>query len=557
MTQDTTTSNQSVSSGLARVLVADDDLIMCEICARTLTSAGYATTTTMDAAAALAALRDEGPFDLLLADIQMPGTSGIELARIAREIDPAIAVVIMTGHTSLDTLHASVRRGVADYLSKPFEIAELTFVIEQALHKRQLLQESLRLRAIASLLRSSEAINAILDRDQLADAIVARALEHVPAQVGFLIVAGSSDIPTRVVCAPPEAALLPGGRDAVAESLRHGRALAVTAEQPLAALGTHQLWRGIAVPLRAQGEVVGALLLCDDRPDLASPGTQELLSLLANQAGNALRNAHLYSELDGAYKGLRELDRLKSEFISIASHELRSPLAIVLGYARMTRDRSEGETRDYAERVLEGADRIKLIIDDLMRLRDFDRQQIKLNLEPDALDAVVRHVAERFGPSAQQKGQTLSAKLPPTPIKLNLDREKACLVLGNLTGNAIKFTQSGGQILITAEHWSYERLAAALVQAPANPTVRRLSGTLPATWGVVRIRDTGIGIAREQQQRIFERFYQVASSLTREQGGTGLGLAIACDLAIIQGAVIWVESAEGEGSVFSLALPAD
>jgi signal transduction histidine kinase len=236
---------------------------------------------------------------------------------------------------------------------------------------------------------------------------------------------------------------------------------------------------------------------------------------------------------------------------------LRSPLAIVLGYARMTRDRSEGETRDYAERVLEGADRIKQIIDDLMRLRDFDRQQIKLNLEPDVLDEVVRHVAERFGPSAQQKGQTLSAELPLAPIRLNLDREKASLVLGNLTGNAIKFTSPGGQIVITAEHWPHERLAAALGQAPANPTVRRLSGTLPASWGVVRVRDTGIGIAREQQQRIFERFYQVASSLTREQGGTGLGLAIACDLAIIQGGVIWVESAEGGGSVFSLALPAD
>jgi signal transduction histidine kinase len=557
MAQDTTTSNLLDSPGPARVLVVDDDPTVCGFCARAITAAGYAPTTMMDAADALTALRDDGPFDLLLADIQMPGASGIELARIARELDPAIAVVIMTGHTSLDTLLASVRRGVADYLSKPFEMTELTVVIEQALHKRQLLQERLRLRAIASLLRSSEAINAILDRDQLADAIVARALEHVPAQAGFLIIAGSGDLPTRVVCAPPEATLLPGGRDAVAESLRYGRALAVNAAQPLAARGEQQLWRGMAVPLRAQGEVVGALLLCDDRPDLASPGTEELLSLLANQAGNALRNAHLYSELDGAYKGLRELDRLKSEFVSIASHELRSPLAIVLGYARMARDRSEGETREYAQRVLDGADRIKLIIDDMMRLRDFDRKQIKLNVEPSALDAVVRQVADRFGPSAQQKGQTLSAELPPAPIRLNLDREKVGLVLANLTGNAIKFTPSGGQIVITAEHWPHARLAAALGQAPANATVRRLSGTLPAAWGVVRIRDTGIGIARDQQQRIFERFYQVASSLTREQGGTGLGLAIACDLAIIQGGVIWVESVEGSGSVFSLALPAE
>jgi signal transduction histidine kinase len=560
MAQDTANSNFAGSASpanLARVLVADDDEAMCTICVRALESAGYAPTAVMDGTTALTTLRANGPFDLLLADIQMPETSGLDLARIAREIDPAIAVVIMTGHTSLDTLHASVRRGVADYLSKPFELAELIVVVEQALHKRHLLQESLRLRAVEQLLRSSEAINAILDRDQLADTIIARALEHVPTQAGFLIVASSGNLPTRVVCAPPEAELLGGGRDAVAQSLRSGRAVAITSEQPLARLSAQQFKSGLAVPLRAQGEAVGALLLCDDHADLASPSTQELLSLLANQAGNALRNAHLYSELDAAYKGLRELDRLKSEFIAIASHELRSPLAIVLGYARMVRDRSEGETRDFSQRVLDGADNIKQIVDDLMRLRDFDRKQITLHVEPGRLDELVQQIIERFSPSAQQKGQILSAELPDAAIWLNFDREKACLVLANLTGNAIKFTPSGGQIVIAAEYWPHTQLAAALSQAPSNPTVRRLSGNLPANWAVIRIRDSGIGIARDQQQRIFDRFYQVASSLTREQGGTGLGLAIACDLAVIQGAVIWVDSVEGHGSTFSLALPAD
>jgi signal transduction histidine kinase len=545
-----------------RVLIADDDVTMCTFCARALSAAGHSPTTALTAEAALSALRDEGPFDLLLADIQMPGMSGLELSQVAREIDPAIAVVIMTGHSTVDTLNASVRRGVADYLTKPFEIEELRSVVEQALHKRRLLQEIVRLRALEGLLRSSEAINAILDRDQLAREIVSRARDHVPCQAGFLIVAGASDTALKTVAEPGDAELLRAGHAAALDSIRAGRPIALRAAspavgdaEPLAMVGGRPLPYGLAVPLRSQGDGVGTLLLCDDRPDLASHGAQELLALLANQAGNALRNAHLYGELDTAYRGLRELDRMKSEFIAIASHELRSPLSIVMGYAKMVRDRSEGEQRDYSQRVLDGAERIKAIVDDMMRLREFGRKQSQLSLEQAPLDELVGQAVERLAPAAHQKRQTLEVSLPEQAVVSTLDREKTLLVLGNLLANAIKFTPLGGRVHVDLARWPHERVAAAVARAAANPTVRRLSGALPASWAVVRVQDTGIGIARDQQTRIFERFYQVASSLTREQGGVGLGLSLVCDLTTLQGGVVWVESEEGRGSTFCFALP--
>jgi signal transduction histidine kinase len=537
-----------------RVLIADDDTTMCTFCARALSAAGHVSVTATEAEAAIVALREQGPFDLLLADVQMPGKSGLELAGIARELDPAIAVVIMTGHTSMETLHGAARRGVADYLNKPFEIDELRGVVDEALHKRRLLQESLRLRALEQLMRSSEAINAILDRDQLASEIVRRALGHLPCQAGFLIVAGSSDTPTQMVAEPEGAALIAGGRDAVAQAIRAGRPVA-TSGAALCSVDGRELTHGVAVPLRAQGETVGALLLCDARADFGSPGDQELLGLLANQAGNALRNAHLYGELDAAYKGLRELDRMKSEFIAIASHELRSPLSIVMGYAKMVRDRSEGEQRDYSQRVLDGAERIKAIVDDMMRLRDFDRKQSQLTIERAPVGELIRQAVERLTPAAQQKQQDLVVSIPDEPVVASLDREKALLAIGNLLANAIKFTPPAGRVSVSLETWPHDRLTAAVSRAAPNPTVRRLTGRLPAGWAVVRVLDTGIGIARDQQARIFERFYQVASSLTREQGGVGLGLAIVCDLTTLQGGVVWVESEEGHGSVFSIALP--
>ncbi len=545
----------SVTANSGRVLIADDDATMSSFCARALSATGYTVVTAAEAEAAITTLQTQGPFDLLLADIRMPGRSGLELAQIAREIDPAIAVVIMTGHSTVDTLHASVRRGVADYLTKPFEVEELRLVVEQALHKRSLLQESLRVRALEELLRSSEAINAILDRNQLAREIIAHARAHAPGEAGFLFVAGSDHLPPQVFAEPAGAAIQPAGREAVAQSIRAGRPLPVASAGPLALLEARPLTYGLAVPLRAHGAAIGALLLCGAEDALNAPGASEFLALLANQAGNALHNAQLYSQLDAAYNSLRELDRLKSEFIAIASHELRSPLSIVLGYARMVHDRSSGDLREYAQRLLTGAERIKAIVNDLLHLRDFDRKQTTLTLERSALDALVRQAVERLIPAAQQKGQDLSTNLPPEPVILDVDREKFLLVTGNLIENAIKFTPPRGRIHVEVVCWPHERLAAEIARAVANPTMRRLAGAAPAHWALVRVKDTGIGIPREQQGRIFERFYQVASSLTREQGGTGLGLAIVCDLAALQGGLVWVESEEGRGSIFSFALP--
>jgi signal transduction histidine kinase len=537
------------------VLIADDDLTMVTFCARALEAAGHLVVASVDADTAIATLKREGPFDLLLADIQMPGLSGLELTRIARDLDPAIAVVIMTGHTSMENLHGSLRRGVADFLSKPFELEELQFVVDQALQKRRLLQESLRLRDLEQLMRSSEAINALLDRDQLADEIVRRARAHVPGAAGFLLVSGSSSTASRIAADPSSANLLPAGRDSLSDAIRAGRPIVVERDEPLATLDGRFLTHGVVVPLRAQGDTVGALLICDAGRERLTPGAQEILALLANQSGNALRNAHLFGELEGAYKSLRELDQMKSEFISIASHELRSPLSIVMGYAKMVRDRSEGDQRNFSQRVLDGAERIKAIVDDMMRLRDFDRNQSQLTLELAPVGDLLRLAVERLDPAAQQKQQHLLVTLPETALVARLDREKSLLVLSNLLANAIKFTPAGGSIDVSLRSMRHEELAAELSKAPSNPTIRRHSGALAPNWAVVTVRDSGIGIARDQQVRIFERFYQVASSLTREQGGVGLGLAIVCDLSSLQGGVVWVESEEGQGSRFSFALP--
>lgn len=540
----------AVSSGAAaRILVVDDEQYMCDICTRTLRSGSHHVMATTDVTVALSELHQGPPYDLLLADIKMPTMSGLELAQRAREVDPAIAIIIMTGHASLENLHQAVRRGIADFIAKPFELEQLRLAVEQALHKRRLLQDSLRLKAVEQLLHSSEAINATLDRTQLSQIILETARQQTACHAGFLLLRSPEQQLYETLTQPASWRLLDAGYATALRACHAGQTLIIEPEAPLCTDGVQDLSCGLAVPLRAQGDIVGALLLCNEQADALRPGVPEQVTLLANHAGTALRNALLYGELQEAYQRLQEMNRLKSEFIAIASHELRTPLSIVLGYAMMVRDQSEGPRREYAQRVLESANHIKDIVDDMVNLRHLELGETTLNLELCELQELVAQAVNRMLPAAEKKHHELRVELPDEPLTFLVDREKMLLALGNLISNAIKFTPNHGLIVVKGMLQDRD-------QAPNGiAPVEHPAGDSGDEWVVVQVCDTGIGIPQREQARIFERFYQVADSLTREQGGVGLGLAIVRELVTLQGGIIWLESVERQGSTFSFALP--
>jgi signal transduction histidine kinase len=291
------------------------------------------------------------------------------------------------------------------------------------------------------------------------------------------------------------------------------------------------------------------LLLCSDQVVAPRLGILEGVALLANHAGAALRNAALYGKLDQAYQRVQELDRLKSEFISIASHELRTPLSIVLGYTMMVRDQSAAEQRQYLERVMESAQRIKDIVDDMVSLRHLENGEAQYAPEQVVVQDLIRHTVERIRPAATERQQAISEELPEQHIQFACDREKLLLILGHLLSNAVRFTPDGGQIIVRAEL----RPADALDRNGRYLAPSRITTSLP--WVVVEVQDNGIGIAEHEQPRIFDRFYQVANSLTRDHGGTGLGLALVRELVTMLGGAVWVESQPAQGSTFGIALP--
>jgi signal transduction histidine kinase len=542
---------RSVAEPPARILIVDDEQYMCVVCTRTLQRGGYDVIATSDPDEAVDLLRGEASFDLLLTDIKMPTMSGLDLARIARERDPAIAIIIMTGFASVDHLHQSVQRGVADFLSKPFELDHLRLAVDQALHKRSLLQDNLRLRAMEKLLASSEMLSTTLELNELGQIIMDVMIEQSQCRAAFLIVRNESQPSAlQVNASAPEAVLCAAGEALAAEvfELQQPRA---AADQLVAEQEGSELRYGFAAPLRAQGEVNGVLLLADDRIRALRPGVEESILLLANHAGAALRNAYLYNEIELSYQRLQELDRLKSEFLSIASHELRTPLSIVLGYTMMVVDQTNGEPREYLGRVMEGAQRIKEVVDDMISLRHLETGEEQLALEPQVVQELVAQIVSSMDALIASQSHQVVVDAPEQPIVIESDREKLQLVMNHLLSNAIKFSAPGGHVQISIGlATSAEIVSGDTYVLPAAPEPDSAT-----RWVVVSFRDTGIGIPEREQRRIFDRFYQVSRSLTRERGGIGLGLSLVRDLVTSLGGLIWVASQEGVGSTFSVALP--
>jgi signal transduction histidine kinase len=521
---------------------------MCDVCTRTLQRGGYEVVATSDPHAAERMLRADQHFDLLLTDIKMPSMSGLELAHVARDRDPAIAIIIMTGFATMENLQQSVQRGIADFLSKPFELEHLRLAVDQALHKRSILQDNLRLQALEKLLESSKALSATLELSEVADILLRVTLQQSECSTGFVLLMEDQSGPPTIVPASAGGELLAAGGKLAQRAFEEQQTL-VGQEAAFCRLDTTELHQALAVPLRAQGEVNAVLLLCNDRSTPLRPGVQESVSLLANHAGAALRNAALYGQLDQAYQRVQDLDRLKSEFISIASHELRTPLSIVLGYTMMVRDQSASEQRQYLERVMDSAQRIKEIVDDMVSLRHLETGETQFALERVVMQDLLAHALNRIRPTAAEHQQTIQADVPEQQLQFFCDREKVLLILGHLLSNAVRFTADGGQITARAEL----RPAGPLEQIGRYIAPSRISTIVP--WVVVEVQDNGIGIADHEQPRIFDRFYQVADSLTRDHGGTGLGLALVRELVNMLGGAVWVESQQGQGSRFGFALP--
>lgn len=520
-----------------RILIADDEPYVLELCQRILTADGYEVESAGDGWMAIEKA-EEKHFDLLLVDIKMPGLSGLETAQAIKEFDPEIVCVTMTGHGTMDIAIQALKLGIDEFVIKPFTPDELSMAISRGLEKERLRRENARLNALIPLFELSRVFMSIVDLDELLHNVVQVACQETRSDWVALLLWDEQRrvlLTRALVGFPSEGASfgeIEEGWEIATSVMRSGKQLVLQDRSgPFAVfmekIGVHSLVVG---PLVVKKKAIGVLVLAKVAlGDSFASGDVELLSVLSGQAAIAIENASLFEEIQHAYRELQKLDHMKSEFINIAAHELRTPLGILLGYATLLQENAEGEDQEHLDIIVRNAMRLRALTDDMLNLRSLEMGKSQIELEQIILRHVIDEAMEDLGPLAESRGQSIEIKLPEGFPSITADQQKLGLILVNLLSNAIKFTPGGGRITVEAKSGEQE------------------------VW--VSVSDTGIGIPPEEHERIFDRFYQVEDSLRRRQGGIGLGLAIAKGLVELCGGRIWVESQVGRGSTFTFTIP--
>ncbi|MHC4987369.1 MAG: sensor histidine kinase [Planctomycetota bacterium] len=226
-------------------------------------------------------------------------------------------------------------------------------------------------------------------------------------------------------------------------------------------------------------------------------------------------------------------NKIKSEFLANMSHEFRTPLNAILGFAELFREKPAAEiekSRRWAENIISSGRSLLNMINDLLDLAKAESAKIVIHIEKTSVPQLLEGLAAFFSPLTEQKSIEIRLDVADNLPLVDTDSQKVQQILYNLLSNAIKFTPSEGRVLITANM--------------LNDTAIRIS-----------IKDTGPGISKEDQEKIFEKFHQLDGSITRKGEGTGLGLAICKQLADLLAASIHLESERGVGSIFSLDIP--
>jgi signal transduction histidine kinase len=289
----------------------------------------------------------------------------------------------------------------------------------------------------------------------------------------------------------------------------------------------------VAAPLEAKHELLGLICLLYRQNEVVPATAVATVGALTDQVALVVRNIQYNEELARKNRELTHLDELKSDFMATMSHELRTPLTSIIGYSDMLLSGMTGELNEkqsvFVDSILKGGEALLSLINDILDLTKIEAGRLELNPESVDLRAALLGVLPVVKPRAQDKRIRISTFLPTDLPLVLADPAKFNQILLNLLTNGIKYTHDNGNVSVEA----------------------RTAGEVVEIW----VNDTGIGMAKEDQDRVFQRFTQIDSSATRTQGGTGLGLAIVKELVELHGGTIRVQSKLGKGSSFIFTMP--
>lgn len=288
----------------------------------------------------------------------------------------------------------------------------------------------------------------------------------------------------------------------------------------------------LILPLRTRREMIGALVIAANDPDRAMTDDKlPLAEVLAERAALAIENAKLYTEQVEARRKVEDLSRLKDEFLSIASHELRTPVTSIKGYTQLAKmlikEGDLGTSEEYLDIALDQIDRMSRLILELLDVSRIETGRLEIRREPIPWSQFVRDVVHRHHTAVSDRRFHVS--VPNLGRVVTGDRDRLEQVLGNLLENAVKYSPEGSDITVAVDD-----KGDALVTA---------------------VCDRGIGIPADELSQVFERFHRGRQVSSTNYGGLGLGLYITKQIIERHGGTIWVESKEGQGTTFYFSLP--
>jgi signal transduction histidine kinase/CheY-like chemotaxis protein len=499
---------------------------------------------------------------VVLTDINMPGMTGLEVMRFAKEADPEVCVIVVTGHASTATAIDALRQGAYDYVTKPFDLEGVHKIIKSGLahrrlkvlnrelieelrrkneilqHHEQELRERVRVATaqMTTLYEVGKEISANLELGPRLAVICQKAAQTTagrgamvflkreaegdymaaafhgiggrPSDAGAVFVDGQTDLG---VAALEQRAIRrcarPGGEAVVVPGLSGGAGAVV------------------AVPMVAESQVIGVLAVVD-KPGGFTDEDESFLVLFASQSAIAVLNSQLF-------ENTKSLDRLKSEFVAVVSHEIRTPLTSVKGAIELLSDERYFKNNDQQVKLLAIAhantERLLVLIGDILDFSKLESGSMPMHFERLRLEPVVTQATQNLRTLMEERKIQLEIEMASDLPELMIDPNRIAQVVTNLLSNAIKFSPAEGRLEVMVEHWE----------------------------GCVRvgIRDCGEGIAPENLPKLFKKFTQIDSTSTRRAGGTGLGLVICKGIVEQHGGQMSVESVVGQGSTFYFTLP--
>jgi PAS domain S-box-containing protein len=474
-----------------RILVVDDEKRIRDGCHKVLTGEGFEVARAETGEVGIKMI-EEAHYDIVLLDLKMPGLSGFDVLGHVKALHPDSVIIVITGYATVDHSIEAMKKGAFDFIPKPFSPEQLRVVVSKAIEHTRTLQdianEKSRMRVLINQLASGVMATDNQKRVALAN----------PAFLRMLGYRGESVIGCRAEEFIGDESLMQMIDQAL--SMREGEFLELTEELNLKGKkeGQETILVARCVPFKDRlGRILGTVTVLHD------------------------------------ITALKKMDQLKSDFVSMVAHEIRSPMNSVLAQLKVVLDGLAGNVSEKQQEILgRASDRIRGLSDlstDLLDLAKIEsglitQEKENLNTAEFLADQVAFHQAKAQAKDVRLELDPLP-KLPP----LLANRPNMEEVLSNLISNAVNYTPEGGSIGVSA--------------------------TTENDYLCISVRDTGIGIAHEDLDRIFDRFYRVKSEKTRLITGTGLGLSIVKSIVEAHNGMIRVESEPDHGTTFYVYIP--